>query len=148
MILFRFNKSLNDFPSLKEYCDYQEMTEDIIFNLLHGIDEEETEARIELYQTENMQLIRERQSQLAEEERRIEMQIKREQEEAANLAQQIQVKLPSVSNIKLSLGKRFDRETKGSIVEETNFGSDDGSMFSTSLCLIKIGKRYNFFRID
>ncbi len=81
---------------MKEYCDYQEITEDIIFNLLHGIDEEETEARIELYQTENMQLIRERQSHLAEEERRIEMLIRHEQQAALNLAQELQVKFPSV----------------------------------------------------
>ncbi len=46
---------------------------------------------IDLYQTENMQLIREKQSHLAEEERRIEMLIKHEQQAATNLAQEMQV---------------------------------------------------------
>ena len=63
-----------------------------MYNLLHGVDVEETEARIELYQTEHMQSIRERQSHIAEEERRIEMMIKHEQEAAALLAQELQEK--------------------------------------------------------
>jgi hypothetical protein len=89
---------------LKDYCDYQEKTEDIgpfdfftfhthtlplVYNLLHGLDVERTESEIELYQTENMRRIRERQSHIAEEERRIEMQIKHEQQAAALLAQEI-----------------------------------------------------------
>lgn len=64
----------------------------LVYNLLHGVDIEETEARIELYQTEHMQSIRERQSHIAEEERRIEMMIKHEQEAAALLAQELQEK--------------------------------------------------------
>jgi hypothetical protein len=61
----------------------------IVYNLLHGVDVERTESQIELYQTENMRSIRERQSHIAEEERRIEMQIKHEQQAAALLAQEI-----------------------------------------------------------
>jgi hypothetical protein len=64
----------------------------LVYNLLHGIDIEATEAQIELYQTEHMQSIRERQSHIAEEERRIEMLIKHEQQAAALLAQELQEK--------------------------------------------------------
>jgi hypothetical protein len=63
-----------------------------VYNLLHGVDLEATEAQIELYQTEHMQSIRERQSHIAEEERRIEMMIKHEQQAAALLAQELQEK--------------------------------------------------------
>lgn len=63
----------------------------IVYNLIHGIDIEATEAQISLYQTENMQSIREKQSRIVEEERRIDMLIKYEREAAAKLAQEIQV---------------------------------------------------------
>lgn len=63
----------------------------LVYNLTHGIDVEATEAQISLYETENMQSIRERKSRVVEENRRIETLIKYEKEAATKLAQEIQV---------------------------------------------------------
>ncbi|OAE18665.1 hypothetical protein AXG93_4448s1000 [Marchantia polymorpha subsp. ruderalis] len=53
----RYNKGEDDFPTLREYNDYLEETEDIVFNLVEGIDVQGTEARIALYQEEHAEQI-------------------------------------------------------------------------------------------
>ena len=52
-----FNKQEEDFHSLREYNDYLEMVEDIIFNLTHNIDTLDTNKRIQHYKEENKSLI-------------------------------------------------------------------------------------------
>ena len=42
-----------DFNALKDYNDYLETVEDIIFNLCEGVDVRATEARVEAYRREN-----------------------------------------------------------------------------------------------
>ena len=56
-ILKDFNKQEEDFHSLREYNDYLEMVEDIIFNLTHNIDTLDTNKRIQHYKEENKSLI-------------------------------------------------------------------------------------------
>jgi len=41
-----FNKREDDFPSLKEYNDYLEEVEDMIFNLVTGVDVPAIEEKI------------------------------------------------------------------------------------------------------
>jgi hypothetical protein len=48
-----YNKSESDFASLREFQDYEEQVEDMIYNLAHGIDSEVIEARLQAYQEEN-----------------------------------------------------------------------------------------------
>lgn len=48
-----YNKPEDDFPSLRAYNDYLEDVEDIVFNLIEGINVQETEAKIKAYQEEN-----------------------------------------------------------------------------------------------
>eukprot|EP00600_Ochromonadales_sp_CCMP1393_P005205 CAMPEP_0174965244 /NCGR_PEP_ID=MMETSP0004_2-20121128/6331_1 /TAXON_ID=420556 /ORGANISM="Ochromonas sp., Strain CCMP1393" /LENGTH=247 /DNA_ID=CAMNT_0016214065 /DNA_START=139 /DNA_END=882 /DNA_ORIENTATION=- len=52
-----FNKFESDFASLDEYQNYEEMVEDIIYNLVNKIDISETNAKIERYKQENGKVI-------------------------------------------------------------------------------------------
>ena len=52
-ILKDFNKQEEDFESLREYNDYLEMVEDIIFNLSNNVDTLETNKKIQQYKEEN-----------------------------------------------------------------------------------------------
>lgn len=56
-IMKDFNKILSDFSSLKDYNDYLEEIEDIIYNLAHDIDIEETKDRIRRYVRDNRESI-------------------------------------------------------------------------------------------
>ena len=59
-----YNKSADTFPSEDDFRDYEEMVEDIIFNLVNNIDVEETNKKVALYQKEHLQNIAENQSKL------------------------------------------------------------------------------------
>mmetsp|Transcript_22339 Transcript_22339/g.26887 ORF Transcript_22339/g.26887 Transcript_22339/m.26887 type:complete len:164 (-) Transcript_22339:454-945(-) len=48
-----YNRQQEDFSELKDYNDYLEEVEDIIFNLCEGIDVRETEAKVAAYKKEN-----------------------------------------------------------------------------------------------
>ncbi|KAL2643039.1 hypothetical protein R1flu_010626 [Riccia fluitans] len=52
-----YNKAEDEFPTLRSYNDYLEEVEDIVFNLVEGIDVQATEARIAAYQEENSEQI-------------------------------------------------------------------------------------------
>jgi CDK-activating kinase assembly factor MAT1 len=65
-----FNKRREDFSSDREFDDYLEMIEDIVFNLSNDVDVGETKARVEIYKRENQELIGQNQALRSEEERR------------------------------------------------------------------------------
>ena len=56
-ILKDFNKKEEDFDQLSEWNDYLEMVEDIIFNLMNGIDILGTNKRIADYKDRNKDFI-------------------------------------------------------------------------------------------
>lgn len=56
-VLRDFNKKEEDFASLREYNDYLEEVETIIFNLVNNIDQLETNKKIEKFKKENRELI-------------------------------------------------------------------------------------------
>lgn len=62
-----FNKREEDFPSLREYNDYLEEVEDMIVNLVEGIDVPAIEAKISQYQKENAEQIMNSHARKAEE---------------------------------------------------------------------------------
>ncbi|CAL8466926.1 g6462 [Coccomyxa elongata] len=64
-----FNKQETEFSSKSQYYDYLEEREDIIYNLIEGIDLDEMEARIAAYQRENRDNIMENEARKAEEAR-------------------------------------------------------------------------------
>ncbi|KAA3461739.1 CDK-activating kinase assembly factor MAT1 [Gossypium australe] len=61
-----FNKREEDFPSLREYNDYLEEVEDMIFKLIEGIDVQALEEKITKYQQENAEQIMINQARKAE----------------------------------------------------------------------------------
>ncbi|CAK9172058.1 unnamed protein product [Ilex paraguariensis] len=62
-----YNKREEDFPSLREYNDYLEEVEDMLVNLIEGVDVPDIEARIAQYQRENAEQIMNAQARKAEE---------------------------------------------------------------------------------
>ena len=65
-ILKDFNKLQEDFDSLREYNDYLEMVEDIIFNLTNNIDILETNKKIQQYKEDNKDNIMKNRSRLSQ----------------------------------------------------------------------------------
>lgn len=63
-----YNKRQEDFPSLRAYNDYLEEVEDIIFNLIEGVDVVSIEEKLMKYQDENMEAIIASRARRAEEE--------------------------------------------------------------------------------
>lgn len=63
-----YNKRQDDFPSLRAYNDYLEDVEDIIFNLIEGVDVAATEEKLMKYQDENAEAIIASRARRAEEE--------------------------------------------------------------------------------
>ena len=64
-ILKDFNKQEEDFESLREYNDYLEMVEDIIFNLTNNLDILETNKKIQQYKEDNKDNIMKNRSRLS-----------------------------------------------------------------------------------
>ncbi|XP_050219199.1 uncharacterized protein LOC126669701 [Mercurialis annua] len=62
-----FNKREDDFPSLKDYNNYLEEVEDMIFDYVAGVDVPAIEAKIAQYQKENAEQIMINQARKAEE---------------------------------------------------------------------------------
>lgn len=60
-----YNKSVEDFPSLREYNDYLEDIESIIYNLTHEIETQTQMVKIEKYKKENKDFISAKQSKKA-----------------------------------------------------------------------------------
>lgn len=56
-ILRDYNKVKEDFPTLREYNDYLEEVETIIYNLSNDINAEETRAKVDSYRKENQTTI-------------------------------------------------------------------------------------------
>ena len=56
-VLRDFNKHEEDFATLREYNDYLEEVETIIYNLVHNIDQLETNKKIEKFKKENRDFI-------------------------------------------------------------------------------------------
>jgi len=63
-----YNQREEDFESLKDYNDYLEEIETIIFNLANKVDEDETKRRVEAYKKENDKQIKKNNSKLNQEE--------------------------------------------------------------------------------
>lgn len=81
-IMKDFNKKEEDFATLREYNDYLEQLETIIYNLANNIDVETTKKMIEQYKKENKDLIQKNRSKLSKDEEYLEMLIAEEQRES------------------------------------------------------------------
>lgn len=91
-ILRDFNKREEDFATLREYNDYLEEIETIIYNLANNIDVVETNKRIEQYKRDNKEQIAKSKSKLGrseyELEEMIELEKQKEEERRIELAKE------------------------------------------------------------
>lgn len=76
-----FNKTREDFDTDREFDDYLEMVEDVVYKLVHGIDVKETKALVEKYRRENTDSISLNAAKRAEENRRMLGEIQDEKKE-------------------------------------------------------------------
>lgn len=84
-----FNKKEEDFQTLREYNDYLEQVETIVFNLTNGIDVEQTKLEIEAYKRENQDNIKKNKAKLSHDEELIEMLLEQERAERQLHQQQV-----------------------------------------------------------
>ncbi|KAJ8288970.1 hypothetical protein COCON_G00016290 [Conger conger] len=71
-VLKIYNKRDTDFPSLKEYNDYLEQVEELVFNLTNNMDVENTKQIMEQYQRENREIIQKNKVKLTREQEELE----------------------------------------------------------------------------
>lgn len=79
-VLRDFNKKEEDFPSLQAYNNYLEEIEDIIYNLVNGIDIIETNRKIDQYKKENKEIILKNKIKIGKEELELEKLIEMEKQ--------------------------------------------------------------------
>ena len=87
-ILKEFNKRQEDFSTLREYNDYLEEVETIIFNLVFDIDTVNTNRMVDNYKKENKDIIQRNKNRQSQEEMELEELLESEmnqQKEKANL---------------------------------------------------------------
>ncbi|MBN3307731.1 MAT1 factor, partial [Amia calva] len=80
-VLKIYNKRERDFPSLREYNDYLELVEEIIYNLTNNVDVENTKQAMEQYQRENKDVIQRNKVKLTREQEELEELLLLEQQE-------------------------------------------------------------------
>nr|CAG4641972.1 EOG090X0BPM [Eurycercus lamellatus] len=71
-ILKEYNKRQEDFPNLREYNDYLEEVETIIFNLVFDVDPASTNKAIDTYKRENKDVIQRNKNKASQEELELE----------------------------------------------------------------------------
>ncbi|MCJ8731061.1 hypothetical protein PDJAM_G00191750 [Pangasius djambal] len=80
-VLKIYNKRDLDFPSLREYNDYLEQVEEIVFNLTNNVDVENTKQMMEQYQRDNKDIIQRNKAKLTREQEELEELLLMEQQD-------------------------------------------------------------------
>ncbi|MGH0185842.1 UNVERIFIED_CONTAM: hypothetical protein FKN15_018991 [Acipenser sinensis] len=80
-VLKIYNKNDSDFPSLREYNDYLELIEEIVYNLTNNMDLENTKQMMEQYQRENKEIIQKNKIKLTREQEELEELLAMERQE-------------------------------------------------------------------
>ncbi|XP_033639566.1 CDK-activating kinase assembly factor MAT1 [Asterias rubens] len=89
-ILKDFNKKEEEFPTLKEYNDYLEKIEEIIFNLANGTEVDATKKKVEQYRKNNRESIMKNRSKQSTDQAYLEALIQQENEDEEEKKQQLQ----------------------------------------------------------
>ncbi|XP_058423043.1 CDK-activating kinase assembly factor MAT1 isoform X1 [Diceros bicornis minor] len=86
-VLKIYNKREEDFPSLREYNDFLEEVEEIVFNLTNNVDLDNTKKKMEIYQKENKDVIQKNKLKLTREQEELEeaLEIERQESEQRRL---------------------------------------------------------------
>ncbi|MBN3270596.1 MAT1 factor, partial [Polyodon spathula] len=80
-VLKIYNKNDSNFPSLREYNDYLELIEEIVYNLTNNVDLENTKQMMEQYQRENKEIIQKNKIKLTREQEELEELLAMERQE-------------------------------------------------------------------
>lgn len=133
-IMRDFNKREEDFSTLREYNDYLEEIETIVYNLANNIDVAETNKRIEQYKKDNREQIIKSKSKLGrneyELEEMIELEKHREEERRMELARE-----------ETQTKKRKIRE-KEALIDELTFSEGNAkSIVETFASVIQASKK-------
>uniref|UniRef100_A0A7M4FLW1 CDK-activating kinase assembly factor MAT1 n=1 Tax=Crocodylus porosus TaxID=8502 RepID=A0A7M4FLW1_CROPO len=86
-VLKIYNKREDDFPSLREYNDFLEEVEEIVFNLTNNVDLENTKKKMEMYQKDNKDVIQKNKIKLTREQEELEeaLEVERQENEQRRL---------------------------------------------------------------
>lgn len=116
-VLRDFNKKEEDFASLKEYNDYLEEIETIIYNLTNNIDVVNTNKRIEQYKRDNKDAIQKNKNRIGREEYELEEMLEMEKHMNEARKQEILIEQSEVKK------KRLKR--KEALIDELMFSNTD-----------------------
>ena len=116
-VLRDFNKKEDDFSSLREYNDYLEEIDTIIFNLTNNIDVIATNKRIEQYKRDNRELILKNKSKIGREELELEELLEEEK-------QQEEVRKKELLRLEQEEKKKKMRD-KEALIDELMFSNGD-----------------------
>ena len=116
-ILKDYNKKEEDFSSLREYNDYLEEVEDIIFNLTNGVDVESTKKRIDDYKRQNQTQIKKNRNKLSKDDLLLEEMIEIERQERSFYREQAQQEEAKAKTTK--------RRNKEALIDELMFSDLD-----------------------
>ncbi|XP_073098397.1 CDK-activating kinase assembly factor MAT1 isoform X1 [Manis javanica] len=97
-VLKIYNKREEDFPSLREYNDFLEEVEEIVFNLTNNVDLDNTKKKMEIYQKENKDVIQKNKLKLTREQEELEeaLEIERQENEQRRLFVQKEEQLQQI----------------------------------------------------
>ncbi|XP_064148630.1 CDK-activating kinase assembly factor MAT1 isoform X5 [Loxodonta africana] len=86
-VLKIYNKREEDFSSLREYNDFLEEVEEIVFNLTNNVDLDNTKKKMEIYQKENKDVIQKNKLKLTREQEELEeaLEVERQENEQRRL---------------------------------------------------------------
>ncbi|XP_031619851.1 CDK-activating kinase assembly factor MAT1 [Contarinia nasturtii] len=116
-ILRDYNKKEEDFATTREYDDYLEEIEQIIYNLCNNIDIINTNKRIEQYKRENREMINKNKSRMGREELELEIELEREKTEEL----QRQKERETIENE----AKKKKLKEKEALIDELMFSHED-----------------------
>lgn len=108
-----------DFATTREYDDYLEEIEQIIYNLCNNIDIIGTNKRIEQYKRENRELINKNKSRMGREELELEIELEREKAED----EQRRTERETIENE----AKKKKLKEKEALIDELMFSHEDAS---------------------
>ncbi|XP_025833355.1 CDK-activating kinase assembly factor MAT1 [Agrilus planipennis] len=123
-ILRDFNKKEEDFASVREYNDYLEDVETIIFNLTHDIDIVNTNKKIDEYKKNNKEQIMKSKSKMSRDEYELEemIEFERQQEEIRRselLLEQVEAKKKKIREKEALIDELMFSSTNAKNIVET-----------------------------
>uniref|UniRef100_A0A2A4J761 CDK-activating kinase assembly factor MAT1 n=1 Tax=Heliothis virescens TaxID=7102 RepID=A0A2A4J761_HELVI len=132
-VLKDYNKKEEDFASLREYNDYLEEIETIVYNLTNNIDIVGTNKRIEQYKKDNKEIIMKNKAKIGREEVELEeiLEIEKQMEE---------LRRAEINRLEQEAKKQKIRE-KEALIDELMFAEGDAKDILNTFAMNKANKQ-------